>query len=213
MSRYGMTIDLDRCVGCRACVVACTIHNGLPKGVRYGVVLEQESGTFPQVTVDYLPTLCMHCANAACLEVCPTGATYRTDEGIVAIDAQKCIGCKACMAACPYDARQMLETVESNHADGPTAYEEEVFPALVPNTVMKCTFCKDRLAQGELPICVATCPAHARAFGDLDDPESAVSKAIAAGNPQTLLADEETEPSVFYLSRKGVNIDAIFATK
>jgi len=208
-----MTIDLDRCVGCRACTVACVIHNGLPKDVRYSYVVERESGVFPQVTVDYLPVLCMHCANPVCVEMCPTGATYKTDEGIVVVNAEKCIGCGACVSACPYGARCMLEDIVSNHGGDPTAYENVVFATLTPGTVQKCTFCEGRLKDGEEPICVATCPANARVFGDLDDPESGVSQAMASKTTTALLASAGTEPSVFYLTEKPLDIDALFMAK
>lgn len=209
MSHYGMTIDLDRCVGCRACSVGCTMHNGLPKNVRFSYVNEQESGTFPDVKVDYLPHACMQCVDPICMSVCPTGATYQTEEGVVLIDQEVCIGCESCVTACPYGARKLMVEVEPNHDEGMTAYEETVFSYHKANTTGKCTFCYDRVAQGELPVCVATCPAHARRFGDLDDPESDVAKALADGNAHTIFEGQNMQTSVYYIYEGDLDIDAM----
>ena len=210
MTRYAMTINLDRCVGCGACSVACTLHHGCPKDVRFCWVSEKEQGSYPNVSVDYLPHACMQCKNAPCLAVCPTGATYTADDGVILVDADVCIGCKSCMAACPYGARTLLTEVASNHTDGPTAYEDAVFGLHTAGTVEKCDFCYGRRAEGELPICVATCPANARRFGDLDDPSSEVAQLVASGKAHTLLENEKTEPSVFYVYEGNLDIDGIF---
>lgn len=211
MSRYGMTVDIDRCVGCRACSVACTLHNGLPKDMRWSSVLEQESGVFPAVDVSYLPLLCMHCENAPCVEVCPTGASFKTDEGVVLTDPEICIGCGSCVTACPYGARTILSEVTSNHgAEGPVAHEELAFGNHKANVAEKCTFCYGRVENDSEPICVTTCPAHARRFGDLDDESSEVAQLAASADAKQLLESEGTKPSVYYLSKKGVDIDGIF---
>lgn len=212
MTHYGMTIDLDRCVGCRACSVGCTMHNGLSKNVRYSFVNEQESGAFPDVKVDYLPHACMQCVDALCMAACPTGATYQTDEGVVLVDPETCIGCQSCVTACPYGARTLVSELEPNHEEGETAYEEAVFPYHKANTVEKCTFCYDRVTLGEQPVCVATCPAHARRFGDLDDPGSDVAKIVAEGNAHTVFESNNMALSVYYTYEKDIDIDALMTS-
>lgn len=189
------------------------MHHGLPKDARYSFVSEQESGVFPEVKVDYLPHACMQCVDPLCLSVCPTGATYQTDEGVVLVDQETCIGCQSCMTACPYGARTLVSAIESNHSDGVTAYEEAVFPYHKANTVEKCTFCYDRVSLGEPPVCVATCPAHARRFGDLDDSSSDVAKALAEGNAHVVYEAENLQVSVYYLYEKSFDIDALMESE
>ena len=124
---WGMVIDLAKCVGCDSCTVACKAENRTPPGISYNVVLEQETGTYPNVRIEALPRPCMQCENPACVSVCPVKATYRGEDGIVVIDADRCIGCKYCIAACPYGARSADEgssyTVEMQAADQVTAPE------------------------------------------------------------------------------------------
>lgn len=213
MTRYGMTINLDRCVGCHACSVSCAINHGLPKDVRWSSVKEAEAGTFPSVESVSLPTLCMHCKRPLCLASCPTGATYQTEEGIVLIDQETCIGCGTCVQACPYGARHLVGELRGNHDDGAlTAFEEHVYAAHKASTAEKCTFCVDRLENGEQPACVATCQAHARLFGDLDDPTSDVAVAAADKRARTPLAGENTEPSVLYLYSGSIDLDNLLVS-
>ena len=124
---WGMVIDLAKCVGCDSCTVACKAENRTPPGVTYNVVLEQETGAYPNVRIEAIPRPCMQCENPACVSVCPVSATYRGDDGIVVIDADRCIGCKYCIAACPYGARSADEgssyAVEMQAADQVTAPE------------------------------------------------------------------------------------------
>lgn len=201
--RYGMVIDLSRCIGCNACTVACKSHNGTPKDIFWGQVLMEEKGKYPNARILPTPILCMHCEDAPCVAACPTGATYKDENGIVHIDQDKCIGCRVCMASCPYNARQfMFDDPETYFPGEETTELEKVQNEKFPKGVVtKCDFCSDRLEEGLLPACVATCPAHARIFGDLDDPESEVSKLIIKKDGEPLLSHVGTNPSVYYLPR------------
>ena len=154
MTQYSIATDLNRCVGCLACSVACKVVNDVPIGSYWNKVLrvgpnpiEGGSGHFPDVEMYYLPLQCQHCADPECVRVCPTGASHKLADGTVQIDKSKCIGCQFCAMACPYNVRYLNE-------------EEGV--------VEKCTLCEQKVAQGELPQCVAQCGARARFFGDLD---------------------------------------------
>lgn len=186
MPRYAMAIDLSLCVGCAACAVACKMENEVPPGVFNLWIREREIGTYPDLVVEFRPEQCLHCENPPCVPVCPTGASYQTQEGLVLVDPKKCIACGACIAACPYDARYLH----------PAGY------------VSKCTFCAHRIEQGRLPACVETCPTFCRTFGDLDDPESPVSRALKeAGRVDVLRPELGTKPKLFYLnapSKKGL---------
>lgn len=181
MSRYCLVVDLDYCLNCKACEVACKIENDIPLGVRWNRVLTcGPYGTYPNLSQYYLPLQCQQCEEAPCVSVCPTGASYRDEEtNVVLIDTENCIGCRSCMTACPYSVR-------SYNAD--------------TNVVTKCTLCHQRTSKGELPFCVSICASGCRFYGDLDDPESDASKAIAA-KPDAVhyLKDEGNKPVAVYL--------------
>ena len=155
MSRFAIVTDLDRCVGCHACTVACKLEHGVPIGRYWNRVVrvgptpkEGGSGNWPDVDMFFFNMSCQHCANPQCVEVCPTGASAKLENGIVRIDPEVCIGCQLCVAACPYGVRYLNED---------------------KNVVEKCDLCADRVANGELPRCVSQCCGMARWFGDLDE--------------------------------------------
>ena len=168
---WGMVIDLAKCVGCDSCTVACKAENRTPPGVTYNVVLEQETGTYPNVRIEAVPRPCMQCENPACVSVCPVSATYRGDDGIVVIDADRCIGCKYCIA-----------------------FHE----AVVRKTGIPPRFAR-RIAEGEAPACCETCIGDARYFGDLNDPSSKVAQLAASPRAFRLREELGTNPSVYYL--------------
>jgi len=197
MTRYAMVIDVGACVGCEACVAACSMENHTPywENKFRTHIEEQVSGSYPNVGRKFIPRLCMHCGSAPCEDVCPTGATYTTPEGVVKVDANRCIGCGYCIIACPYDARFRYE--RSFLKEAKEMFGEEI--AHSKPHADKCDFCLHRVRQGLLPACVDTCPLHARIFGDLDDPNSEVAKLVASGKARPLKANLGTKPNVFYI--------------
>ena len=155
MTQYAIATDLNRCVGCLACTVSCKVVNNVPIGNYWNKVLRigpnatpGGSGHFPDVDLYFLPVGCQHCEHPECVNVCPTGASHKLPDGTVQIDKSKCIGCQFCAMACPYNVRYLND-------------EERV--------VEKCTLCEQKIAQGELPQCVAQCGGMARFFGDLEE--------------------------------------------
>lgn len=204
--RYGFAIDKKLCHGCHSCAVACKVENNLPVDVWWnrvhtdgGDTMDMPRGTFPNVTLAYNPVACQHCENPACEEVCPTGATRKDGAtGIVLVDEDVCIGCDSCIAACPYEGVRTHLNAPAWDTD-PEALGASNIKQHVDGTVEKCTMCFHRVAFGEKPACVETCPARARFWGDLDDPESDVCKAMEGREVEQLLAEKGTEPNVYYL--------------
>lgn len=198
--RYGMVIDLKRCVGCFGCQLACKAENGTRPGTLWGRVVKREFGRFPNVRRISLPLLCMHCETPPCAAVCPTGATVKRPDGIVVIDAERCVGCRYCMMVCPYNARYYQEQELFYFPEqGPNPYEQAAYRRHPLGVVEKCDFCLSRLERGLEPACVANCMTKARFFGDLDDPESEVSRLIREEGGFQLHPELGTGPSVFYL--------------
>jgi Fe-S-cluster-containing dehydrogenase component len=179
MSRFGMVIDTRKCVGCMDCVVACKTENGVPDGYCRDWITTELHGEFPHLALEIRSERCNHCDRPPCVACCPTGASHVEAFGkVVLVDANRCIGCKACIASCPYDARFV-------HPDG---YAD------------KCTFCYHRTKDGKDPACVSVCPARAMVFGDLDDPKSRVSELLRMRKARTLRPEAGTGPRVFYLT-------------
>jgi len=212
MVRWGMVIDLKKCSGCMTCVAACKLGNAVPPGIYFTKVFDYEVGEYPNVRRRYLPVLCFHCEDPPCREVCPTGATYKRDDGIVLVDYSKCIGCRYCMMACPYDARAFYDRERMYYYDGGLMeYEKVGYEKYQVGTVMKCTFCVERIDEGlkkglkpgvdpdATPLCVISCICDARIFGDLDDPNSEVNKLIKSRNAYRIHPELGTGPSVYYL--------------
>lgn len=207
--RWGMVIDLKKCVGCDTCTVSCKAENRTPPGMSYNVVLETIKGDFPNISVTNLPRPCMQCDKPPCVQVCPTRATYKMENGIVIIDNDRCIGCRYCMVACPYGARSYdfgdsyeEEMVGFNDVTSPEYGMERGARkkgAVPEETVRKCSFCYHRLQRGEEPACVETCIGDARYFGDMNDPNSVVSKLAASPRAFRLKEELGTQPRVVYL--------------
>ncbi len=205
MTKYGMAISLDRCIGCQTCANACKMQNNVPMGMLWNRVITEGCdvidgalGEYPNLTRTYVPLACQHCENPACQRVCPTGATYKDDMGRVQIDYDKCIGCRMCMAACPYNAR--VFNWEDPVRDPDFNYGDKDVPVRTKGVMEKCTMCKERTDRGDEPMCVVCCPTKARTFGDLDDPNSDVSRMIREKHAYVLLEEQGTKPQVHYFS-------------
>ena len=201
-----MGIRVDKCIGCGRCVYACKKENNVPEEPfffrtwveRYIITVDGEvqvdspeggMNGFPEVTKEYsilrtffLPKLCNHCGNAPCVQVCPVGATFTTDDGVVLVDREYCIGCRYCIQACPYGARFL-------HPETKTAE--------------KCTFCYHRLKRDLLPACVEVCPTGARIFGELEVRSSPLTRFMRFNEIQVLKPDLNTQPKVFYAHLDG----------
>ena len=223
--RWGMAIDLDRCTGCQACVTACHAENNLPlsdpasaskgRAVHWIRVDRYYEGEFPDVRVKHVPVLCQQCDDAPCEPVCPVYATYQNAEGLNVQVYNRCVGTRYCGNNCPYSVRffNWFDPVWPS----PLELQHNPDVSIRPGGVMeKCTFCIQRIKRAELtateearpladgevqPACVQSCPATAMVFGDLNDPESQVSRLAGSGRSTRLLEEVGTKPKVFYLQK------------
>lgn len=175
--RYAMVVDTRQCVACKACVLACQAENNVPEGYCRDWIVEEVRGEFPNLSAENRSERCNHCTNAPCVTSCPTGASWIAEGGIVLVTHDKCTGCKACIASCPYDARYV-------HPQG---------------YVDKCTFCVHRVNDGKQPACVEICPTQTLHFGDRNDPQSLVARLLSKREHHVLHPEAGTEPNVFFL--------------
>jgi Fe-S-cluster-containing dehydrogenase component/formate-dependent nitrite reductase membrane component NrfD len=178
MAKYGFAIDLRKCIGCHACTIACKAEHEIPVGVNRNWVKTVEKGSFPDTRRFFFPVLCNQCDEAPCVRICPTNALFKRRDGIVDLNSDSCIGCRACMEACPYD---------------------QLFIDPNTHTAEKCNFCANRVENKLLPACVSVCPTECRIFGDLDDPTSEVSRIVQHEAFMVRKPEKGTGPNVFYL--------------
>jgi Fe-S-cluster-containing dehydrogenase component len=208
---WGMAINLDLCIGCEYCMRACTATNDVLSTDPWNVVIQEKNSaghTF------FLSRPCLHCQNAPCVEVCPVKATYHREDGLVVMDYDRCIGCRYCQVACPYDARQFNWEDRTDENPYVPAWGEPEVERRPRGVIEKCTFCKQRIDAGlakglvpgqdreATPACVNICPVGARTFGNLKDPNSRVSQVIASNPTLRLREDLGTEASVYYIPPK-----------
>jgi len=210
MTRWAMVADLRRCVGCQTCTASCKVTNATPPGVQWRRVIDMEFGEYPEVRRAFVPVGCQHCDEPSCVAACPSTATRKRADGIVTMDYDLCIGCAYCAVACPYQAR--YRTLHPSYAYGePMESEALTHKEARLAVATKCTFCVDRIDEGlarglapgvdpeATPACVNACIAKAMTFGDLDDPESSVSK-LLAGNQHFRMHEElGNGPGFFYI--------------
>lgn len=224
--QYAMVIDLHRCVGCGGCDIACKSENNVPDEFHWSNHIIETVGRFPNVRYRHIPTLCNHCGSAPCVHNCPTTAMHKTADGLTLHDPDKCIGCAACKIACPYDViyrnntaphRRFREDAEPAIPDCTSTGKEVAEKAGTPipyynpdrektyegvrykGIVEKCTFCDHRITEGEEPWCVVACPARARIFGDMNDPDSPPRKALAKHTRRVLQPEKGTQCNVYYI--------------
>lgn len=185
MTNYGFIIDNRKCIGCHACTTACKQENEVPLGVNRTWVKSVETGRFPNTQRHFQVTRCNHCANPPCVRICPVSAMYQRTDGIVEFDPSVCIGCKACLQACPYDA------IYIDPEDG---------------TAAKCHYCAHRTELGLEPACVVVCPEHAIIAGDMDDPTSEISRTLSRESVTVRKPEQGTAPKLFYINGSDVTL-------
>ncbi|RPH58574.1 MAG: 4Fe-4S dicluster domain-containing protein, partial [Burkholderiales bacterium] len=209
--RWGMVVDLNRCVGCQTCTIACKHANDTTPEVQWRRVLDVEQGTFPDVQRLFLVVGCQHCAEPPCVPVCPTGATRQREDGLVTMDYEVCIGCAYCAVSCPYQARTIVHEPKGYYAGVTTLQEEATAHPERIRVAQKCTFCQGRIETGlargltpgvdpeATPACAASCISQAIQFGDFNDPLSQVSRLVSEQPSVQLNAGLGTDPQIRYL--------------
>ena len=186
--RWGFLIDLRKCIGCQTCEVACKMENDVHLGVWRSWVKKVEKGKYPHATRGFLPLLCNNCENPICVTVCPVNVNRIRPDGIVTFDPHRCVGCRYCMASCPYEVRYLHPT---------------------KRIVEKCNWCHHRIDAGLQPACVEACPTGARVFGNLKDPQSEIRRLMARNEVAVIQPEMGTEPQVYYINYD----EEVFATK
>lgn len=214
--QYGLLVDLRRCVGCTSCQVSCKMENAVPIGKFRSKVDFAEEGSYPNAKRHFFPKLCNNCSEPTCIQPCPVpGATYKRDDGVVMVNRELCIGCGACVGACPYGARYLHDHIQVKNDPKPfarnvkaaTGKRGKELKNAIKNVkelrvVDKCDYCSERLAQGiEEPACVRNCPGLARVFGDLNDPNSEISKLAKANTTELWHPEYGTKPKSPYILR------------
>ncbi|HLD83105.1 MAG TPA: 4Fe-4S dicluster domain-containing protein [Candidatus Omnitrophota bacterium] len=216
--KWAMVIDLRKCTGCFACTVACKAENVLPPNVVYRRVLDLESGRYPNPKRDFVPVLCNHCEDAPCVTACPVKATTKRQDGIVDVDYEKCIGCRACLNACAYGARSFdfgqfytdRTPQLQNYETRPTYEYKKDWPRIKGKSPIgnarKCHFCIHRIERGMLPACVATCIGKATYFGDKEDNLSLVGELMNREKVKRLKESLGTNPRIYYIGLEEVQV-------
>jgi tetrathionate reductase subunit B len=176
--QYALVIDSRRCINCKACIVACRAENGVPLGKNRLWIGEEHRGTWPQISASFEPEQCHHCARPSCVRVCPTGASWKREDGVVLVNGSDCIGCRYCIVACPYNARFSREDL---------------------GIAEKCTYCVERLDRGQPPACVETCPSRVRIFGDLNDPDGNLARILNTRQHRVKKPETGNDPQIFYI--------------
>ena len=192
MTKYAFVIDQRKCIGCHACTVACKAEHDVPIGVYRTWVKYIEKGEFPNSRRYFLVNRCNHCDDAPCVAICPTKALFKRKDGIVDFDSSRCIGCKSCMQACPYDA---------------------LYIDPYSHTAAKCNYCAHRTEVGIEPACVVVCPVHAIISGDLHNPDTEIARIVAREPARTRKPEQGTGPNVYYLGAEEAAINPEIAVE